>query len=121
MSLANVPAGAKLPDEFNVVIEIPMNADPVKYEVDKESLGDAVEYLEDGMECEIVFYEERAISVELPTTVVREISYTEPAVRGDAISEKRVLRGRPGAVDQLVRHHDVTRREFLAQATHRGD
>ncbi|NYT36924.1 inorganic diphosphatase [Allopusillimonas soli] len=37
MSLTNVPAGAKLPDEFNVVIEIPMNADPVKYEVDKDS------------------------------------------------------------------------------------
>ena len=37
MSLANVPAGTKLPDEFNVVIEIPMNADPVKYEVDKET------------------------------------------------------------------------------------
>jgi inorganic pyrophosphatase len=32
-----VPAGKKLPDEFNVVIEIPMNSDPVKYEVDKES------------------------------------------------------------------------------------
>jgi len=37
MSLDRVPAGAKLPDEFNVVIEIPMNADPVKYEVDKDS------------------------------------------------------------------------------------
>ncbi|NOL49629.1 inorganic diphosphatase [Pelistega europaea] len=37
MSLANVPAGSKLPEEFNVVIEIPMNSDPVKYEVDKES------------------------------------------------------------------------------------
>lgn len=37
MSLKNVPAGTKLPEEFNVVIEIPMNADPVKYEVDKES------------------------------------------------------------------------------------
>lgn len=37
MSLARVPAGPKLPDEFNVIIEIPMNADPVKYEVDKES------------------------------------------------------------------------------------
>ena len=37
MSLANVHAGAKLPDEFNVVIEIQMNADPVKYEVDKET------------------------------------------------------------------------------------
>jgi inorganic pyrophosphatase len=37
MSLKHVPAGAKLPEEFNVIIEIPMNADPVKYEVDKES------------------------------------------------------------------------------------
>ena len=37
MSLDRVPAGSKLPDEFNVVVEIPMNADPVKYEVDKES------------------------------------------------------------------------------------
>jgi inorganic pyrophosphatase len=37
MSLDRVPAGANLPEEFNVVIEIPMNSDPVKYEVDKES------------------------------------------------------------------------------------
>jgi len=37
MSLHNVTPGVKAPDEFNVVIEIPMNADPIKYEVDKES------------------------------------------------------------------------------------
>ena len=37
MSLHNVTPGAKAPEEFNVVIEIPMNADPIKYEVDKES------------------------------------------------------------------------------------
>lgn len=37
MSLDRVPAGAKSPDEFNVIIEIPMNADPVKYEVDKDT------------------------------------------------------------------------------------
>jgi len=37
MSLDRVPAGNKLPDEFNVIIEIPMNADPVKYEVDKDT------------------------------------------------------------------------------------
>ncbi|MGH8844898.1 MAG: inorganic diphosphatase, partial [Advenella sp.] len=37
MSLKNVPAGSKTPEEFNVVIEIPMNADPVKYEVDKDT------------------------------------------------------------------------------------
>lgn len=37
MGLLNVEAGSKLPDEFNVIIEIPMTADPVKYEVDKET------------------------------------------------------------------------------------
>lgn len=37
MSLNLVPAGKKIPEIFNVIIEIPMNADPVKYEVDKES------------------------------------------------------------------------------------
>ena len=37
MSLHNVTPGKKAPDEFNVIIEIPMNADPIKYEVDKET------------------------------------------------------------------------------------
>ncbi len=37
MSFDRVTPGKKAPEQFNVVIEIPMNADPVKYEVDKES------------------------------------------------------------------------------------
>lgn len=37
MSLNAVPAGKNLPDEINVIIEIPSHADPVKYEVDKDS------------------------------------------------------------------------------------
>jgi inorganic pyrophosphatase len=37
MSLDNVTPGSKVPESFNVIIEIPMNADPVKYEVDKET------------------------------------------------------------------------------------
>lgn len=37
MSLNLVPSGKDLPNDFNVIIEIPANADPVKYEVDKES------------------------------------------------------------------------------------
>ena len=37
MSLNNVPAGKDVPNDFNVIIEIPMNSDPVKYEVDKDS------------------------------------------------------------------------------------
>mgnify|MGYP000716198826 CR=1 FL=1 len=37
MSLNAVPAGKNIPDEINVIIEIPAHSDPVKYEVDKES------------------------------------------------------------------------------------
>jgi inorganic pyrophosphatase len=37
MGLHHVPAGRNVPDEINVVIEIPKDAEPVKYEVDKES------------------------------------------------------------------------------------
>ena len=37
MSLNNVKPGKNLPENFNVVIEIPAESDPVKYEVDKES------------------------------------------------------------------------------------
>jgi inorganic pyrophosphatase len=37
MSLDNVTPGKKVPESFNVIIEIPMNADPIKYEVDKET------------------------------------------------------------------------------------
>ena len=35
MSLHLVPSGKNLPDDLNVIIEIPLNGDPIKYEVDK--------------------------------------------------------------------------------------
>jgi len=65
-----------------------MDADYNQYEVEKENMGDALNFLEDGMACEAVFYDGKAISVELPNTVVREVTYTEPAVKGDTSSGK---------------------------------
>lgn len=52
MGLGAVPAGKNLPDEINVIIEISMNADPIKYEIDKDTgaifvdrmLGTAMHY-----------------------------------------------------------------------------
>ncbi len=60
-----------------------MDGEYNQYEVEGDNLGDALNYLDDGMPVEVVFYEGKAISVEMPTTVVREVEYTEPAVRGD--------------------------------------
>ena len=60
-----------------------MDADYNQYEVEAENMGDAVNYIEDGMPVEVVFYDGKAISVEMPNSVVREVVYTEPAVKGD--------------------------------------
>ncbi len=37
MNISKISAGSNVPEEINVIIEIPMNSDPVKYEFDKES------------------------------------------------------------------------------------
>ena len=60
-----------------------MDGDYNQYEVEADSMGDALNYLEDGMQLEVVFYDGKAISVEMPNSVVREVAYTEPAVKGD--------------------------------------
>lgn len=52
MAFHDVPTGKDIPNDFNVIIEIPMQGDPVKYEVDKESgaifvdrfMGTAMQY-----------------------------------------------------------------------------
>jgi elongation factor P len=104
MKMKNLLSGAgqetvyKADDKFDVVVlekketTYSYFADPLyvfmdteynQYEVEGENMGDALNYLQDGMACEVVFYNGKAISVELPTTIVREVTYTEPAVKGD--------------------------------------
>ncbi|HRP97674.1 MAG TPA: elongation factor P [Rhodocyclaceae bacterium] len=88
----------KADDKFEIVVldrkEVTFSyfADPMyvfmdseynQYEVEAENMTDALKYLEDGLTCEVVFYNGKAISVELPNSVVREVTYTEPAVKGD--------------------------------------
>jgi len=60
-----------------------MDAEYNQFEVEGENMTEALNYLDDGMPCEVVFYNGKAISVDLPNSVVREVIYTEPAIRGD--------------------------------------
>lgn len=59
-----------------------MDSEYNQHEVEKDNMGDALNYLDDGLPCEIVFYDGKPISVTLPNSVVRQIT-TEPAIRGD--------------------------------------
>src|SRR6202040_1036379 len=44
-----------------------MDSEYNQIDVEKDNMGDAVNYLEDGLQCEITFYDGKAISVEMPT------------------------------------------------------
>lgn len=37
MDISKIPVGKNAPEEVNVIIEVPLGADPIKYEMDKES------------------------------------------------------------------------------------
>ena len=47
-----------------------------------EFIGDQAQYLTDGMEVEVEFYEERPITIALPEQVILEVEDTEPVVKG---------------------------------------
>jgi elongation factor P len=60
-----------------------MDSDYNQYDIEAENMGDVLNYLEAGMPMEVVFYDGKAISVDMANSVVREVIYTEPAVKGD--------------------------------------
>ena len=55
------------------------------YELRAEDLESVLPFIEEGMTdvCEAVFFEGKVISIDLPTTIVRQITYTEGSARGD--------------------------------------
>lgn len=77
-----------------------MDAEFNQFEVEKDNMGDALNYLDETLPCQLTFYDEKAISVELPTSVVREVIYTEPAIRGD--TSGKVLKPAKLATEFLV-------------------
>ena len=72
-----------------------MDSEYNQIDIEKENLGDAVNYLEDGMSGEALFYEGRAISFELPTTIIRVGSAS--GVDGGPMRARldRIVQGKP--------------------------
>ena len=66
-----------------------------QYEVAKEALGDAVSYLTEQVELELVFWREAPVIAELPTTVSLEVTETPPGYKGDTASGS----GKPATVE----------------------
>ncbi len=46
-------------------------------------LGDNANYLKEGMEVSMRYYNDEIIGIELPAHIILKVDYTEPAVKGD--------------------------------------
>lgn len=57
-----------------------------QYELASDMVGDAKDYMRDGDEMEIQFYNGMAINLVLPKNIWLEVTYTETAVKGDTTS-----------------------------------
>jgi len=62
-----------------------MDGEYNQYELNADDLESVLPFIVDGMTdiCNAVFFEGKVISVDLPTTIVRQIVYTEGSARGD--------------------------------------
>jgi elongation factor P len=49
-------------------------------------LGDNVKFLKEGIEIQILLWNDKIIGVELPTFIDYKVTYTEPGLRGDTVS-----------------------------------
>ncbi len=54
-----------------------------QFPVSQEVLGDSSRWLVDNMNCHLLFYEGRPITAEVPNFIEIEITYCEPAVKGN--------------------------------------
>ena len=57
-----------------------------QFDLNRETIGLAADLLKDGQTVDILFFEDRPITVNLPPKVELAITYTEPAVAGNTVS-----------------------------------
>jgi elongation factor P len=54
--------------------------------IQREIIGEPIQYLQEGMICTVTMYEGTPVSVELPPTVVLEVVEAEPVIKGQTVS-----------------------------------
>lgn len=63
--------------------------DPDTYEqiyIAEDIIGEPARFLTEGITVQVLYFEDRPVSVDLPITMVFEITYTEPGFRGNTVS-----------------------------------
>ena len=54
--------------------------------MDAEATDGKASYLKDGQECRVLLYNEKPLDIEIPASLVLEVTETEPGSKGDTVS-----------------------------------
>ncbi len=54
--------------------------------MDAEATDGKASYLKDGQECRVLLYNEKPLDIEIPASLVLEVTETEPGAKGDTVS-----------------------------------
>ncbi len=80
------------------------NANYEQLGLSKAQVGDSAKWIIDGMTCDILFFNEKAITVEPPMVVELKITETPPNFKGDSQGGKKSATLESGAVVQIPFH-----------------
>lgn len=56
--------------------------------MDAEATDGKANYLKDGQECRVLLYNEKPLDIEIPASLVLEVTETEPGAKGDTVSQR---------------------------------
>ena len=70
--------------------------------MDAEATDGKANYLKDGQECRVLLYNEKPLDIEIPASLVLEVTETEPGAKGDTVSNvTKPATLEPGVVIQV--------------------
>jgi len=82
-----------------------------QFQLSLEDMGDAGDYLREGDEVALQFFDERVINVELPKNVFLKVTYTEDVVKGDTTSsvqkDATLETGKTVKVPAFIKNNDI--------------
>ena len=91
-----------------------------QYELSEEQIGDSAKFLKEGMDCDLMVFNDNPIAVTPPNHVVLKVEYCEPAAKGNtATNVQKPVKLETGAEIQAPAFVDIG--EYLRVDTRTGE
>ena len=96
------------------------NSDYEQYELSAEQVGDFAKFIKEGMDCQLIVFNNNPIAVTPPNHVILQVEYAEPAAKGNtATSVQKPVKLETGA--EIMAPAFVQTGEYLRVDTRTGE